>query len=224
MNTPKLALWDIDGTLAYPSLERQFVAFLLRTGRLRSMQIAGRALRLAFQGRLSVHRMKLPYVQGEPVERVQEWVERWWQEEGLRQLLPGAARTLRLMQERGIEVLLVSGTADFLAERLARHFEGPACLAGRAEIASGCYTGSLVEPHPRGRAKLVYAEAYLAGRPEVWMHSCALADHEGDVALLARTALPVAVNPRPGLRAEAARRGWLVVTDAELPDALASRI
>jgi len=219
-NPPKLALWDIDGTLATPSLERQFVDFLMRTGRSSAARIVARALLLACRWPPSMYRMKLPYVRSEPTERVTEWVELWWSDRGERSLLPGASRTLHMMRERGVELVLLSGTADFLAARVARHFGVSQFIAGRAEILAGRYTGALVAPPPHGRYKLDYAEAWMGDRQSLWHQTCALGDHEGDVPLLARAGLPVAVNPRPRLQLEAVRRGWPVVTDDMLPAAL----
>lgn len=218
-NPPELAIWDIDGTLAYPSLERQFVDFLLKTGRSSPARLALSALRLACHWPPRIHRMKLPYVRGAAIDHVAEWVEAWWHEAGEQSLLPGASRTLQSMRARGMSLLLLSGTSDFLAARLARHIGVTEVLAGRSEIVEGRYTGRLLSPHPHGRYKLEYAEAWRAGRVP-WQNICALGDHEGDLHLLAQAGLPVAVNPRPQLLAEAQRRGWIVVNDLELPQAL----
>ena len=153
-------------------------------------------------------------------DRVTEWVEAWWREAGEKSLLPGAASTLQRMRERGVEVVLLSGTADFLAARLARHLSVTEVIAGRSEIVAGRYTGRLLEPHPHSRFKLEYVEAWLANRTLPWEKICALGDHEGDLFLLGKVGFPVAVNPRPQLLAEAQRRGWLVVNDLQLPEAL----
>ena len=219
-NPPELVVWDIDGTLAYPSLERQFVDFLVRTGRTNPARIAASALLLAWHWPPRVHRMKLPYVRQVPTDRVAEWVEAWWREAGERSLLPGASQSLRNLRDRGVEQLLLSGTTDFLAARLARHFGVTEVIAGRSEIVAGRYTGRLLAPHPHNRFKLEYAETFLENRRVPWERICALGDHEGDLFLLARSGLPVAVNPRPQLLAEARRRGWLVVNDLQLPEAL----
>ena len=220
-NPPKLAIWDIDGTLARPSLERQFVALLLRERRLRPAQLAGRALRLCL--RLPpphAYQFKLAYVRGETVAQVAEWVEIWWAGYGQKSLLPGASRAVWALKERGVELVLLSGTADFLAARVARHFSIEHVVAGRAQIRDGKYTGSLEAPHPHGRFKLDYAALWLKQHSQEWADALALGDHEGDLALLSCAGRAVAVNPQPALRAEALQRGWLVVTDDQLPGAL----
>jgi HAD superfamily hydrolase (TIGR01490 family) len=220
-NPPKLAIWDIDGTLARPSLERQFVALLLRERWLRPAQLAGRALRLCL--RLPpphAFQIKLAYVRGETVAQVAEWVESWWSGHGQLCLLPGASRAVRYFQEHGVKLVLLSGTVDFLANRVAQHFGIEHVVAGRAQIRDGKYTGSLEAPHPHGRFKLDYATLWLKQHSLDWRDALALGDHEGDLALLSRAGRAVAVNPRPALRAEALQRGWLVVTDDQLPGAL----
>lgn len=220
MNPPKLILWDIDGTLAQPSLERGFVSFLLDEKILTSAQLLGRAVRAALHWPPRVYRVKQAYVRNETIERVQELVEQWWNRRGEAQLLPGASSAISTLLNRGVESVLLTGTADFLAARVARHFGVTHVIAARALIKDGRYTGELIEPHPRGPYKRVYAERFLATRPELWEHTWALADHEDDLPLLERAGTAIAVNPRPPLLTVAQRRGWPVVTDAELPGAL----
>jgi HAD superfamily hydrolase (TIGR01490 family) len=218
---PKLAIWDIDGTLASPSLESQFLAYLQREGKVTPARMVGRTLRLACRWPPpSWYQIKLAYVRGETEIQVEEWVERWWSDGGQQSLLPGAAETLLLLKERGIEQLLLSGTADFLARRLARHFDITEIIAGRAVTRQGCYTGELARVHPHGRHKRTYATEWLASRAIDWDDVVVFADHEGDVDLLAASGRGVAVNPQPALAREASRRNWLVVTDGELPAAL----
>jgi len=220
-NPPSLVIWDIDGTLVHPSLESQFIAFLLDERLLSPARLVGRTLRLALRFPPPPwYKVKLAYVRGEPVDRVKEWVELWWAARGQKSVLPGAAQALSAFKERGVRQLLLSGTADFLARRLARHFELTDVIAGHAQIRDGRYTGALEAPHPHGRYKVDYASEWLSACVLNWEEVLVLGDHEGDAMLLARAGRAVAVNPRPALAREASRRGWLVVTDARLPTAL----
>lgn len=220
-NPPKLVIWDIDGTLVHPSLERQFVSFLFREGKVSRLQLLGRAWRLVLQLPLPPwYRIKLAYLRGETENQVEEWVDRWWTESGRHSILPGAERCVLAFKERGLDQVFLSGTPMFLARRLARHFGLAHVIAGRAETRDGLYTGALEEPHPHGFQKVHQASMWLKSRALNWDDVLALGDHERDALLLARAGMAVAVNPRPALAAEAKDRGWLVVADAQLPAVL----
>ena len=220
-NPPELVIWDIDGTLVRPSLESQFISFLQTQRLVSPWRMVGRMLRLSLRwSPPHWHEIKLAYVRGESEARVQEWVERWWELGGKASLLPGAARTIEILREHGVRQLLLSGTADFLALRLARHFELGDVVAGESLLVEGRYTGALTGPHPRGPQKVATAALWLKRHRVNWQDVVALGDHKGDALLMSQTGRAMAVNPRPALAREAEFRGWPRTTDGELPDAL----
>jgi phosphoserine phosphatase len=217
-NVPnKIFLWDIDGTVVSPSLESQFIAFLRDRRLVPSRKFAWRFMTLALaHAKLPWHQLKIAYLKGESVARVDEWVEAWWPT-AMPSVRAGARTALLKLGEAGATQLFLSGTLQTLGERLASEVGIKDVIAARPEIARERYTGSLLEPHPQGQFKVTYAKRWLGERNIDWANVVALADHEGDQFLLERAGVAVAVNPRPALETLARERQWHVVADADLP-------
>jgi HAD superfamily phosphoserine phosphatase-like hydrolase len=221
LNPERVVFWDIDGTLVSPSLERLFLRFLLRAGHVTPAGLARRGLdRLARHGAGGWHRVKLAYLAGMEERDVAGLIERCWEAQIVPALRPGALAALGAAARRGAAQVLLSGTIEPLARRLARHLHVSEVIAARPEVIGGRYTGGLETVHPHGRHKVERAGAWLARAGWGWERTVAVADHVRDRHLLGRVAIAVAVEPGFRLRRAARRRGWLVARDADLPDLL----
>jgi phosphoserine phosphatase len=86
-------------------------------------------------------------------------------------------------------------------------------IATRVEVVDGKFTGRGIKPFCYGRGKLYWAEKFAEEHGIDLAASWFYTDSIVDLPMLEAVGHPVAVNPDPRLRAEAKRRGWLVVDD-----------
>lgn len=118
----------------------------------------------------------------------------------------GLARLARLKEE-GVQLVLVSGSLDFLVQPLARE-TGAELVAAKLEERDGCFTGRLLGAPLTGELKAAAVRRHAAERGVDLAQSFAFGDALGDAPMLACVGRPVAVNPGRRLKALAQRRGW----------------
>lgn len=215
----RIVIWDIDGTLVESSLERLFLRYLLRNRYVHPFRLLANLALLAL--RLPPPRwyqLKALYILGQTPDRVREWVDACFAEVITRRIRPQAAETVAALRESGVRQILLSGTLQPLAERLAAHFGLTDVIAGEPELTRGRYSGRLVRPHPRAEQKALQAERWLNHNNLHWENTVAIANHIDDYALLERTATAVAAFADPRLTNHARRRQWPLVLDlADIP-------
>lgn len=111
----------------------------------------------------------------------------------------------------GHRVVLISGSPDFLLERLARMLEADDLIANRLEIRDGKATGRVRRPLVAGpeKAKLMKAHAKKHGFD---LDTCAAySDSHSDVPMLSVVGRPCAVNPDFRLRVLARTHRWPIL-------------
>lgn len=217
----RLAIFDIDGTLvAPPSTEKQFAWYIIRRGLLGPRQIACFLAGLvAWTPRfgLQVCKKNKAYLTGLDRDRLSRLAEDWsqtatggfWDQ-------PTIARLYRHLED-GDEVLLLSGTLDFVAAALA------ARLGVRRSIGSVCPTkGSrflfqVPTQHPFGMEKLMLARQAAAALSCDPGNVVAYANSMDDVPLLEWAGVAVAVNPSRRLARHALQRGWRIIDGSPKP-------
>ncbi|WP_077034798.1 HAD family phosphatase [Pelomonas sp. KK5] len=119
-------------------------------------------------------------------------------------------------RERGDVCALVTATARFIAEPLARLFGLPHVLATTsARDAAGRFTGE-IDGEPCFREhKISHVRAWLAQEGWAWpAEQCFYSDSINDLPLLEAVTRAVAVRPDPRLRAHAQQRGWTIIDPA----------
>lgn len=142
---------------------------------------------------------------------VRRLMDRFTDEELMPRLHPAAAAALSEHLAEGDRVVVVSAALEPLVDSLCRrlgveHHAGAPC-----EVVDGRFTGRLsgTTPYAAEKARIATGLVALwkADPADCW----AYADHETDLPLLEAVGHPVAVRPRPRLRAEAQRRGWPIL-------------
>ncbi|MBM3214323.1 HAD family hydrolase [Candidatus Poribacteria bacterium] len=118
--------------------------------------------------------------------------------------------TVREHQRRGDPVVLVTGTADFIAAPIARHIGADDVRAARLEERNGVFTGSLIG-EPLSDERKADAVRRYAVEHDLRLEDCAAyGDSSADAAMLSVVGHPVAVNPSRGLRRTAHQKGWRI--------------
>ena len=122
-------------------------------------------------------------------------------------LFPRALERMKALREAGVQLVLVTGSIDFLVEPLAREI-GAELIAPRLEEKAGLFTGSLQGPPLAGRHKAEAVRKHAAGHGVELSASFAFGDAIGDLPMLECVGHPEAVNPGRRLKAVAHKRGW----------------
>jgi HAD superfamily hydrolase (TIGR01490 family) len=123
-------------------------------------------------------------------------------------LYPGARDLVTRARDAGHEIVLVSGTLDFILERLGRHLGGATLIANRLEMKDRHATGKLQRPVVAGpiKAQLV---RHHARKNQHDLDDCfAYSDSYSDVPMLSTVGHPAAVNPDIRLKLLAKSYGW----------------
>ena len=88
-------------------------------------------------------------------------------------------------------------------------------IAAEPEIVNQRYSGRLIEPHPHGEYKALYAERWLEQNNLSWDRVVALANHGNDRYLLEKASRGIAVHPDQKLRQIAKQQGWPIADNLE---------
>lgn len=212
------AFFDLDGTLV-----RGFTATAHAGHRIRHRQaglgevlgIVEAALRYRL-GRMPFERLIVRasgYLRGESLQDLNELGERLFISQIIDRVYPHMREVVRSHQDRGHTVVLSSSALTIHAEPVARHLGIDHVLCNRFETDErGVLTGGVVEPILWGTGKASAVQAFCDGNQVDLRHSYFYADGPEDSALMKLVGHPRPVNPRRGLAAVAAERGWPVLT------------
>jgi HAD superfamily hydrolase (TIGR01490 family) len=150
----------------------------------------------------------LGFVAGRSVQELVDLGEEIYDELMAAKIWSGTRALAQMHQDAGQRVWLVTATPVELASIIARRLGLTGALGTVAESRDGVYTGRLVGDLLHGKAK-AHAVRALAAREGLDLRRCtAYSDSVNDVPMLSAAGTAVAVNPDPGLRELARRRGW----------------
>lgn len=216
----RAAFFDVDGTLIEkPSLERRYFSALRHEGRVplrngiawlaEAIHLVPNGLTYALQGNKAY--LRGVRSTGLRANRVGDSAP----------FFPEAMECVARHAANGERIVLVTGTLEFLAEQIAerlraelakRNLEAETHIcATRLEEKEGRWTGRVIGQAMFGEAKAI-AVWWYAEKWKLNLNECsAYGDGALDEWMLASVGKPVAVNPEPGLRAAAKRRGWEIV-------------
>jgi HAD superfamily hydrolase (TIGR01490 family) len=212
-----VAIFDLDGTLVVGQTQVLLVRFLRKERVVSRMFLLGTALWfLAYKAGLvkvtEASRAKgAEVLAGLTEEAAARLMERFTEDILMPRLHPAATAALAEHQAEGDAVVVVSAALDPLVKALCARLGVTAYAGARCESVEGRYTGRLVGLVPYAAEKARVAARLVAEREADPVDCWAYADHDSDIELLRFVGHPVAVNPRPGLRAEAERQGWPIL-------------
>jgi HAD superfamily hydrolase (TIGR01490 family) len=150
----------------------------------------------------------LSFVAGRSVQELITLSEEIYDELMAAKIWSGTRALAQMHQDAGQRVWLVTATPVELASIIARRLGLTGALGTVAETKDGVYTGRLVGDLLHGKAK-AHAVRALAAREGLDLRRCtAYSDSINDVPMLSTSGTAVAVNPDPGLRELARKRGW----------------
>ena len=216
-----LALFDLDNTLLACDSDYEWGQFLVTRGVLE--RDAYEAQNAAFYeqykaGMLDIHAF-LGFALRPLAEHAPEDLDRWHGEFMLARIRPAMGAPAKALVQRHLAAgdlcAVVTATNSFVTGPIAREFGVPHLVATEPERSAGRFTGRVAGMPCFREGKIVRVEAWLAGqgrRLQDFPQSTFYSDSHNDLPLLERVSHPVAVDPDAALAAEAARRGWPVIS------------
>ena len=212
---PRLAIFDIDGTLLNePSSEKRFMLWLFLKGGIgpvRLLAYAAFSLRYLPRYGLDVFAKNKALLWRRTVGGAAALAGEW-AAEGLEDALNGPClERLRDHQQGGDIVVLMSGTPAFLAHAIAARVGVEHVVATRCAVRGDRFGLAPPSVHRVGEAKLASARQ-LCSRFGARLANCAAyGNSRSDLPLLSACGAPVAVGPDRALAAIAAEEGWEII-------------
>ena len=221
MSAGNLTLFDLDNTLLAGDSDYEWGQFLIDRGVLDrdAYEVRNTAFFEQYKaGTLDIH----AYLQFalEPLARhTPEDLARWHADFMATRIRPMIGRQAQALVRRHLDAgdlcAVVTATNSFVTAPIAREFGIPHLIATEPERAGDRFTGRVTGTPCFKEGKITRVQDWLAGlgRPlEDFSLSTFYSDSQNDLPLLSLVKQPVAVDPDEKLAAEAARRGWPVIS------------
>jgi HAD superfamily hydrolase (TIGR01490 family) len=152
------------------------------------------------------------YLRGEAISDLDELGERLFVQRIASRVYPHMRQIVQAHQTRGHTVVLSSSALTIHATPVARFLGIDHVLCNHFELDErGVLTGGIVKPVVWGPQKAAAVEQFCAINGVELQQSYFYADGDEDAALMGLVGCPRPVNPRGGLAAIAAERGWPVL-------------
>ena len=216
-----LTLFDLDNTLLDCDSDYEWGQFLVDRGVLERAEYEAQNASFYEQykaGTLDIHEF-LGFALRPLAEHTPEDLARWQAEfmaARIRPAIGAASRALvRGHLEAGDLCAVVTATNSFVTGPIAREFGVAHLVATEPERAAGRFTGRAAGTACFREGKIARVDAWLASEGHAladFAQSSFYSDSHNDLPLLERASRPVAVDPDHRLAAEAARRGWPVIS------------
>jgi HAD superfamily hydrolase (TIGR01490 family) len=211
------AFFDLDGTLV-----AGFTAIAHAGDRIRRRQagigevlgVIEASLRYRL-GRVHFERLLVRaagYLRGESLAELDELGEQLFVDRVASRLYPQMRKIVHAHQKRGHTVVLSSSALTIHAEPVARFLRVDTVLCDHFELdGDGLLTGGISKPVVWGPQKAAAVQRFCSANDVDLARSYFYADGDEDMALMTLVGQPRPVNPRSGLAAMAAERGWPVL-------------
>ena len=215
--TPKIAVFDCDGTLWSGDAGSSFMLWTIENGLLSPEKADWLNTRYDRYNRGEVGELEIcgdmvRCYAGLAVDTMREAAATFFRERTERNIFPELRELVADLRRNGTEIWAVSSTNDWVIEEGVRHFDIPPerVLAARVAAENGIVTSHLIDvPTDEGKV-IALRQAGITAPDAVFGNSV----HDAAMLALARRAFPV--NPSPALFARAATEDWPVFWPASV--------
>jgi HAD superfamily hydrolase (TIGR01490 family) len=211
------AFFDLDGTLVAGFTAMSHAGDRIRRGQASIGELLGileASVRYRF-GRMQFERLLVRaagYLRGELIGDLDELGDQLFTHHIASRMYPHMVEIVRAHQERAHTVVLSSSALTIHAEPVARFLGITQVICNHFELDEhGALTGGIVKPILWGPKKASAVQRYCGANDVDLQCSYFYADGYEDVPLMSLVGNPRPVNPRRGLAAIAAQRGWPVL-------------
>src|SRR5260221_4546048 len=217
----RLSLFDLDNTLLAGDSDYEWGQFLVDRGILERRSYEAQNLAYYEQyvdGTLDIHEYLgcalRPLADHTPQE-LGRWHAEFMENRIRPMMLPAARALVRRHLDGGDLCAVITATNSFVTAPIAREFGVTHLIATEPESRDGRFTGRVSGTPCFRDGKLARLGEWLDGLGRElgdFAESVFYSDSHNDLPPLERVSRPVAVDPDAQLSAEAARRGWAVIS------------
>lgn len=208
------AFIDLDGTLLSCSSEKEFLKYLLKTGKIEKRRLLSFVLTYCKHPVVSVRSGKgwnRSYLRGLDESIMRETAGKFAKEKLLRKLRPEMSEELAEMKNSCIKTVIISAALSYFVEPLGKLLFFDEVISSIPFSDGGILNGKLKGPRPWGREKSILAAQY-AERMDLSLSDCvAYGDSWADRFLLSSCGKAVAVHPDRKLFKMAKRNNWRII-------------
>jgi HAD superfamily hydrolase (TIGR01490 family) len=216
VDTQRLAIIDLDGTLLRrTSSEHFFFFFLLLRGRIDPFRLASflvtffrDALKLGLRQAIG---WNATYLQGQKPETVKAWARDYGSAHLWEAVPKELQERIREFKTDGCRIVLLSGSLQILVNELKEKLAADIIIGRELEQREGKLTGHRTGIYPYSRQKVEALFERVKPDEVNWKESWALADRMSDLPVLELVGHPVAVHPTAGLRRHARQHRWEII-------------
>jgi len=217
ISTSKIAVFDVDRTLILnTSVEVQLIHFLRQRGMLPLANFIKNFMGFIRQlphGFEQVVLRKSIYLNGLNAREVKSLLPELFETYLRPRLSQKIQEYMETLRDKGHEIILISGTLDFLLDFLVEILEADGGVGSPLEIQNGLFTGQILGIHPYYHGKVKALKKYLDGRKVDYRNSYGFGDSWADFPLLSLFGNPIVVNPGKISRRQAKKKGWKVIRE-----------
>lgn len=211
--------FDVDGTLIRTNLLQPTIWYMLNQGGpARSLSKLGRAVFSApllalseWRDRRAFNEQLYALYEGMTEDRLLLLADEVFEKVIEPGIYPGAKELVQACRDRGHKTVLVSGSLDFLVQRLAKHLNADEVIANRLEFRGVKTTGKLLPPVVAGPAKAKILRDHAKANGFSLDECFAYSDSLSDVPMLSVVGHPTVVHPDGPLERLARANQWPVL-------------
>jgi len=207
------AVFDVDGTLLpKSSMEQRFILHLVKRGVIPLNNIFSYffyGIFSALKGNCEEgFKNNKRYLKGLAIEEIETIAEYYYSHAISPALSQTGLNTVEEYRKEGFNILIMSGSPDFLTKHLISEIKPDHSVCTPMEIRDGKFTGGIVGLHPYGTRKKQILEKLQPQLDIEFENSIVFANHHADVHHMETFGKVVAVNPTSALKRIGKKRGW----------------
>lgn len=201
INSRKIAVLDIDGTLINCQTQMEFLKFLFERGDVDVLYFIKIYLwfalyRLKIISNLkSIYRFGLKYFVDKKTTDVDELIEKFISEKILSRIFHDSFSFISSLKDEGNFILLLSSASEPMVARLSKLFQADDYICTKLEIVNGRYTGNVEGEIVEGDIKTSMLTKYFNLKGFVADSARAYADQKSDISMLKIVGKGYVVNP-----------------------------
>jgi len=141
-----------------------------------------------------------------------EFSQKWFKDDVINYFRGYVVEEMNNHKKREGRVVILSAATPYICNPIKEYLEMDYVISTELEVMDGLFTGKLLGNFCYGMGKLKKAIEYCNSNGFEMEKAFYYADSFADIPVLERVGNPVCISPDKGLRKEAMKRGWQIIS------------